>query len=149
MANDEYYKKHKRKIRRGVFFKIIFFVGISIGFALIIQEPGAFIVPLAAFILVIRSWMKKTEKLGRSFCPKCHAHYDYEEDIEWEVLSEYVEDNRHGQGASRKARMKFYCTCPECGERQVFLETVKVASANSYGTSFSDPDTEAQRLFIK
>ncbi|MBR2297027.1 MAG: hypothetical protein IKA43_06460, partial [Clostridia bacterium] len=58
-------------------------------------------------------------------------------------------DNKSGTSASREARMKFYCTCPECGERQTFVATVKIATASLNHTSFSDPDTEAKKLFIE
>lgn len=123
------YKSAKKSVRMTrIMFVILTVISILLG---IYVAAGFF--SLALFWIFIGLFMvgKTKKQFKRSFCSSCHAHYDYEEDIEWAVTDERVTSSQNS--ASRKANVEFTCHCPNCGKEKTFTEKFVVATVDSNG----------------
>lgn len=68
---------------------------------------------------------KKHEK--RIHCNKCNTKYNYEDDVEWNVIEENIGDK------SSYAKVEITCTCPKCGEVKTFRANFTTAQISSSG----------------
>ncbi len=127
--DEKLYKKAKKSIRAT---RIAFLIFIAASIALGFFANEAFWA--LALVLVLGSLFvvsKSKKQLKRSFCSSCHAHYDYEKDVEWQVTNEVVSSTQNS--AQRKANVEFICHCPNCGKERIFDEKFVVASVDSKG----------------
>ena len=140
------YKKAKNKLRRDKLILLIIMVVLCI-ITVRTELPFLYIVSIIAFFSFwwIISGFEKA--LKRSFCPKCHAHYDYEEDIGWQVVDETV--SSYETGANKKANVEFICSCPNCGHEKTFTKKFTVATVTSSGNvKHFDIRTLAKKYFF-
>ena len=140
------YKRGKKEIRKGRITSILLFA-LFTALAVYIH-PGFFILSFFVIIVYFSLIGKEKKRFKRSFCSKCHAHYDYEEDVSWEVLDVSVSETENT--AQEKASVEFTCSCPNCGKERTFTEKFVVASVDKNGNvKENNISTMAKKYFIK
>lgn len=96
------------------------------------------VIPIIVIVIGITVYCllsKKARKL-RTTCKSCANVYDYDEDVEWEIIHTGTSSNNHGE-AKEKATVAFTCTCPSCGTVRKFNKTFTTAKVDSNG-NYSD-----------
>ena len=112
-------KKGKRKL----WISRLVILGISLIFMFILPEVAGIGFLIFLFYMIMGPfWIKE---LKRGYCTNCGSKFDYQNDIEWEVVEEISEEN------SVKALVEFSCNCANCGSTQTFTKKFTVASYNS------------------
>lgn len=56
----------------------------------------------------------------RACCTKCGTHYDYEENIEWQVDTVETVPHKQDAGYDQVATVTVHAICPECGEERTY-----------------------------
>ncbi len=146
------YKKEKSKAIA------IMSVGFAIGGALLITGVAtlgtlveiaciALIIVGAVFLLLGYIGFGILKKVKRSFCPKCHAQYIYNDDVEWFEADRTVGDRKVD------ATLDITCVCHECGHEKQFTKKVEIArivkdSAGNEQIREHNVEHLARRLFF-
>ena len=124
-ANDELTPLEKaiKKEKKRIWTARLVTLGLGIIFCFVAPEIAAFF--LLAFLVYMLIGPFAIKELKRLFCENCGEKFDYENDVEWEVVEEISEGN------SRTAVVEFTCTCGKCGDTKSFTKKFKVASYDS------------------
>ena len=78
------------------------------------------------FIFAIVEYFKNLVRIRRSICPNCDLLYDYNEDVAWHVVGDTYQI-----GDTRASLVvEFCCTCPNCGEDEIFQHEFACAKFN-------------------
>ena len=81
-----------------------------------------------SYIIVIP---RERLKLRRSFCPVCHAHYDYAADIDvTETRRTFTSTDTNAKGVSI---LRFDCRCHSCSHIRSFTKKITSAKIDSNG----------------
>lgn len=86
-------------------------VGLNVGFIMVLC--------LLSLVLFFGGIIDR-KKIKRSYCPYCGEHYNYEDDVSWEV-SNVVESAN-----DTRANVDFNCACSNCGEETSFTQNFRV-----------------------
>ncbi|MBQ7906434.1 MAG: hypothetical protein IJ309_00510 [Clostridia bacterium] len=149
MANKEHqreYKRAKKQLHLSNFIFILLIAG-SVVAGLFINEYIFIATAVLFLIWMIYSSGLRTS-IKRSFCPKCKAHYNYDEDIDWDVVGEEISSSGQNNRVSQKLTVEFSCTCPECDHEMIFTKKFTTASVDDmHGYQGNSLDDQARKFF--
>lgn len=102
------------------------------------------------FVGVVCLWLAFSElikgykKIDRSFCPRCGAYIDYDNDVSWHPTS-----SGHVVGNKVHFTVQFDCCCPDCGYERTLIEDFVRGEYHKDTDTVEefDPDDWAKDLF--
>ena len=112
----------------------------EIGIGAILLYLGIGFIPFSLYL-----GLSTRISIGRSFCSKCYAKYDYNRDIGWRVRS------TSSSGNQKTASVEIETLCRTCGNRNVLYKDIVVARYNQSNHTWNEYSVESRvsNLFIK
>lgn len=146
----------KKKLKTAIIVGIIGYVVIT-ALACVLAGVGGVLIGLGFFILLLIFIFSEKKKIKRNFCPDCHLKYNYETDIEWNVISSQrvsrqPSSNRSNNAtviAEDKALVRCECVCRNCGKTTGFSKKVTVCQYYSNGNVEKTNLREYMRRYFK
>lgn len=122
-------QKKKYPKRKTYFIKAGIWLGVgivSLPLAYLCSKANNTVMSILAFVLVFTALASILStywhiRAGlRACCDKCGTHYNYEENIEWQVDTVETVPHKQDAGYDQVATVTVHAICPKCGEEKTF-----------------------------